>query len=232
MNLFSNLEYIGNKMKQYTVIISDIEASRKMQAYERHEWQLFLKSTIVQVNETFAREIDAPFMITKGDEFQGVLKHIHDVHRVMMKFERLIFPLRLRYGVGYGPIHKMGANIPIEMDGPAFHRASSALQFAKKKKNTVTIDTGHEQFDLAVNTMYKLIYAIKRRWSEVNFNRYWMYKEFGTYELVANEEGVSTQAVWDSLHHSNAIEVIQAEKSLTNILRRMESNPLFAGGDK
>ncbi len=219
-------------MSNYTVIISDIEASRKMQAYERHEWQLFLKSAIVQVNETFAEEIEAPFMITKGDEFQGVLKHIRDVNRVMMKFERLVFPLHLRYGVGYGSIQKMGANIPIEMDGPAFHRANAALQFAKKKKTTVAVNTGSEPFDLTVNMIYRLIYAIKKRWSKINYDRYWKYKDLGTYERVAKEEGVSTQAVWDSLNHSNAIDVIQAEQTLARIMSHMETNPLFAADDK
>lgn len=206
-------------MQNYTVIISDIEASRKLKTNERYEWQLFLKSAIVQVNETFADSIDANFMITKGDEFQGVLKNLHDVHRVMMKFERLIFPLRLRYGVGYGAIHRMGSNIPIEMDGPAFHNANTALSKAKKSKCDVYFVTEQDNFDLTVNTIYQLIYAIKKRWSDVNFNRYWKYKEIGTYERVARNEGVSPQAVWDSLRNSNAIDVIQAEKAINNILR-------------
>ncbi|MBN2424399.1 MAG: hypothetical protein JXR46_09365 [Calditrichaceae bacterium] len=206
-------------MTDYTVIIADITASRKMQVYERHEWQLYLKNAIVQINDNFRDIIDAPFMITKGDEFQGVLKNLADVHQVMMKFEQLIFPLRLRYGVGYGKIHKMGSNIPIEMDGPAFHKANAALQMAKKKKSSVFVETGFETYDIAVNTIYQLIYAIKRRWSDVNYTRYWKYKELGTYERVAAEEGVSAQAVWDSLHNSNAIDVLQAENSLHFILR-------------
>ena len=98
-------------MDQYTVIIADIKGSRKMRAYERYEWQLFLKSAIVQINEDCADAIEAQFMITKGDEFQGVLKNLSDVHRIMIKFERLIFPLILHYGVGFGAIQKMGSSM-------------------------------------------------------------------------------------------------------------------------
>ncbi len=206
-------------MSEFTVIISDITASRKMKDYERHEWQLFLKSAIVQLNENFARVIEAPFMITKGDEFQGVLKNLSDVHRIIMKFEQLLFPLQLRYGVGFGVIQKMGSNIPIEMDGPAFHRASDALKMAKKRKTPVYVETGLQTYDMTLNTIYQLIYAIKKRWSEVNYTRYWKYKELGTYDRVAQEEAVSTQAVWDSLHNSGAIDVIQAETALSTILR-------------
>lgn len=209
-------------MEMYTVIVSDIIGSRKLNDYERHEWQLFLKSAIVQVNENFFRFIEAPFMITKGDEFQGVLKSISSMHQIMMEFERLIFPLTLRFAVGYGAIQKMGSKIPIEMDGQAFHRAQAALNVAKKKKLSVVINTGNEDFDRMINTIYQLMYAIKSRWSDVNFKRYWKYQEIGTYERVAQDEGVSTQAVWDSLHHSNAIDIIQAELTLNQIL--CESN--------
>ena len=116
-----------------TVIISDIIGSRKLNDHERHEWQLFLKSSIVQINEKFSDFIEAPFMITKGDEFQGVLKRIGSVHSIVMEFERLVFPLTMRFGVGHGVIQKMGSKIPIEMDGAAFHRAQAALNKAKKK---------------------------------------------------------------------------------------------------
>ncbi len=201
-----------------TVIISDIIGSRKLNDRERHEWQLFLKSSIVQINERFSDFIEAPFMITKGDEFQGVLKRIGSVHAIVMEFERLIFPLTMRFGVGHGVIQKMGSKIPIEMDGAAFHRAQTALDVAKKKKKVIIIGTENEYFNLQVNTIYQLIYAIKERWSDISYKRYWKYQECGTYERVAREEGVSTQAVWDSLHNSHAIEVIQAEHAIRKLL--------------
>lgn len=205
-------------MDPNTVIISDIIGSRKLDVRERHEWQLFLKSAIVQINEKFSDHIEAPFMITKGDEFQGVLKKIASVHQIVMEFERLIFPLTMRFGVGHGLIQKMGSKIPIEMDGPAFHLAQAALNTAKKKKQVIVIQTKNEYFNLQVNTIYQLIYAIKERWSDISYKRYWKYQECGTYERVAQEEGVSTQAVWDSLNNSHAMEVIQAERAMRKIL--------------
>lgn len=204
-------------MEQYTVIIADIKESRKMQDYERYEWQLFLKSAIVQVNENYSGIIEAPFMITKGDEFQGVLKNLADVNHVVAKFEQLLFPLHLRFGVGHGPIQKMGSSIPIEMDGRAFHIASNALNIAKKKKLMVYVESGIPQFDLVINTIYQLIWTIKKGWSNVNYKRYWKYQEYGTYDRVATAEGVSAQAVWDSLHHAHAIEVIAAEQTLNSV---------------
>ncbi len=206
-------------MQDYAVIIADMKASRRLKERERYEWQLILKSAIVQINERFSDAIEAPFMITKGDEFQGVLKGLSQVNQVVLHFERLVYPLILRFGVGYGPIQKMGSKIPIEMDGPAFHRANAALLFAKKKKISVRFDTRDPEFDQWVNTIYRLISSIKKRWSETTYKRYWKYKELRTLKRVAESERVSSQAVWDSIHHSGAADVLEAERSLNEMLR-------------
>ncbi len=210
-------------MGPVTVINGDIKASRKMKHMERYEWQLFMKSTIVQLNEQYSELIEAPFMITKGDEFQGVIRQLSDVNKIICKIEQLIYPLQVRFGVGYGNIHKMGSKIPIEMDGPAFHRAGEALNIAKQKKRFVWFLTGSDTFDLAANTIYFLIFAIKSKWRKNSFTRYWKYKELGTYERVASSEGVSPQAVWDTLHHARAIEVIEAEQAIEDLLKQREA---------
>jgi len=205
--------------KKYAVIIADIKGSKKMAEMERYEWQLFLKSAIVQVNENWRNAIEAQFMITKGDEFQGVVHDVPNAHSIMIEFERLLNPLELRFGIGLGRIQKMGANIPIEMDGPAFHRANRALNTAKKKKDSVQFLSSDPQLDKYINSMYSLIYAIKGHWSDIIRSRYWKYKELGTYDKVADLDGVSPQAVWDSLRHANAIEVINAEETVMEFLR-------------
>ncbi len=214
---------------KYAVIIADIKGSKKMEEMERYEWQLFLKSAIVQVNENWASSIEAQFMITKGDEFQGVVHNIPNAHSIMIEFERLLTPLELRFGIGLGRIQKMGANIPIEMDGPAFHRANTALNRAKKLKSHVNFHSMDPQLDKYINTLYSLIYAIKGRWSNINRSRYWKYKEMGTYDKVADLEGVSPQAVWDSLRNANAIEVIEAENTVKDFLQSKMEEVLWEG---
>jgi hypothetical protein len=210
--------------EKFAVIIADIKDSKKMKELERHEWQLFLKSAIVQINDNWHDSIEAKFMITKGDEFQGVVCNIADAHPIMVEFERLLNPLQIRFGIGIGRIQKMGASIPIEMDGPAFHRANLALINAKKSKCTVQFQSHNPQLDSYLNTVYSLISAIKRNWKPLNVNRYWKYKELGSYEKVARLEGVTLQAVWDSLRNANAIEVINAENTVKDFLLQMSQD--------
>jgi hypothetical protein len=205
------------------VIIADVRGSRKMAREERYEGQLFLKSAIIQVNEQFSDIIEAPFMITRGDEFQGVVHDLRNAFIAMLEFERLLFPVQLRYGIGRGIIQKMGSKIPIEMDGQAFHRANEALTHVKKMKHFMHCHIDNPNTDLMINTIFSLICAIKGRWNEVAFDRYWKYKKLGTFERVAELENVSTQAVWDSMQNMRALEVLDAEKSLLRIFNHLDS---------
>ena len=207
-------------MDRYTVIIGDVCGSRRMDADSRYEGQLFIKSAISQINENFKACIEAPFTITRGDEFQGVINTNRYIMPVLLEFERLLFPLNLRYGVGAGYIHRMGSDLPLEMDGEAFHRASEALQYAKKKKRQIFYKSDQEQLDILVNAVFMLMHAIKSRWNQGNYERYWRYKELGTYEKVADYENVSTQAIWDSLQNIRASEILQSEQAIIEYLSR------------
>lgn len=206
------------------VIIADVRGSRQMAQDERYEGQLFLKSAIIQVNEEFSDVLEAPFMITRGDEFQGVLRDLEHAFIAMLEFERLLFPLQLRYGIGRGMIQKMGSKIPIEMDGPAFHRANEALNDVKKKKHFMHCHIESTNTNLMVNTILSLLGAIKGRWNEVAFERYWKYKELGTFEKVAQFEKVSTQAVWDSMQNMRTLEVLDAEKNLLQAFKYLDTS--------
>ena len=201
-------------MDESVVIIADVRGSRKMASDERYEGQLYLKSAIIQINENFSDWIEAPFMITRGDEFQGVVCDMQSAFTIMLELERLLFPLQLRYGIGKGTIQKMGSKIPIEMDGPAFHRANSALNQIKKSRQCFLCHTEETSSDLIVNTVLALMCAIKSRWNEITFSRYWKYKELGTLEKVAQLENVSAQAVWDSMHNMKVMELLDAENNL------------------
>jgi hypothetical protein len=206
-------------MVVYSVLIADVRGSRRMDSNARYEGQLFLKSAISQINENYTTCIEAPFTITRGDEFQGVLNNLTCILPVVLEFERLLFPLSLWYGIGTGTIQRMGSDLPLEMDGQAFHRASEALLYAKKKKRQIVYKSDQDHIDLLVNTVFMLIHAIKRRWNQNNYERYWQYKALGTCEKVAEYENVSTQAIWDSIHNSRAFHVIQSEQALIDFFK-------------
>ena len=208
----------------YTVIIADVSGSKQLSGRNRYQTQLFMKSAIVQINEQFADLIEAPFTITKGDEFQGLLTDMAAAFEIVLAFEKLTFPVKLRFGVGVGTVFKMGSHLPIEMDGPAFHHANAALNLAKKRKCTYCINTNYDEIDLLPNTIFELMTAIKTRWTERHYRLYWNYQDLGTYREVAALESVTPQAICDTLKNMRANSVRAAENSLLSYFRNCPLN--------
>ncbi len=202
----------------YTVLIGDISRSRQLNGMDRYQTQLFVKSAVVQINEQFQSYIEAPMTITKGDEFQGLIDAPDHAYEIIHALQRMVFPIQIRYGLGIGNIYRMGGILPIEMDGPAFHRANKALMFAKKRKTSIWLISDNEIFDSLVNTIFQLISAIKSRWNERHYKLYWSYQEMGTYREVAEIENVTPQAVCDVLKNIKATDVIAAEKKLMQVM--------------
>ncbi|RMF61506.1 MAG: hypothetical protein D6748_01495 [Calditrichaeota bacterium] len=210
--------------KPYVVIIGDVSGSKQLSGKSRYQTQLYVKSAIIQINEEFQGVIEAPFTISKGDEFQGLLTNLEAAFRCVLALEKLTFPVKLRFGIGIGKVYKMGGRLPIEMDGPAFHRANEALDYAKKKKYIYCLKSSNKNYDLLINTIFQLITALKSRWSERHYRLFWNYKDLGTYREVAALENVSPQAVFDTLKNIRAINVKTAEEDLLTFFK---SNPLL-----
>ncbi len=209
--------------QEYTVVIGDISGSKQLNGMDRYQTQLFVKSAIVQINEEFQSILEAPATMTKGDEFQALLSSPCEAYQVVRVLQKMVFPICIRYGLGIGNIYRMGGKLPIEMDGPAFHRANRALTLAKKNKNDLWIHSFSKNFDQLVNTIFSLISAIKSRWNERHFKLYWDYQELGTYKQVAVKESVTPQAIFDVLKNSRAIDVICAEKNLEKIFMEFQT---------
>ncbi len=212
----------------YVVIIGDVSGSKQLSGKSRYKTQLFLKSSIVQINEEYSNEIEAPFTITKGDEFQGLVIDLASAFKIVLALEKLIFPVRLRFGIGVGEVLKMGSRLPIEMDGPAFHRANAALGVAKKKKCDYYMNSINEAVDILANTTFQLITAIKQRWNERHYRLFWNYKDLGTYREVAELENITPQAVCEALKNARALNVKSAEESLLYYFRKY---PLCVNGN-
>ncbi len=204
--------------QNFVVLIGDISGSRQLTGRNRYQCQLYVKSAIVQINEQFRDQLEAPLTISKGDEFQGLLSQLRPTLEIMLYMEKLTFPVPLRFGIGVGPVFKMGGSLPIEMDGPAFHRASAALNAAKKKKVAYRIETPWPEENQILNVVFRLLSAIKSRWNERHFRLFWAYKEFGTYREVAHMEGITPQAVCDTLKNCRALDVRAAEEELMDYL--------------
>ena len=71
---------------------------------DRAQLQLRLESALRDANAAFAGELVVPLSITLGDEWQGLLRSVDAALRLDVSLRRALHPVRLRSGLGTGPL--------------------------------------------------------------------------------------------------------------------------------
>lgn len=123
----------------YITMIFDIKNSRHYP--DRALLQYTLIDAIKRCNLQFEELLAAPFLITLGDEWQGLLKPYAN-YNCIIDFFKLNLPQDISFytGIGIGPIAISNFELTVnQLDGPAFYLAREALCYAKEKKHTLVI---------------------------------------------------------------------------------------------
>jgi hypothetical protein len=162
-----------NVRDSYIAIIGDIVESKKIVG--RNEVQYTLKSILNLINEKYMDDIASKFMITLGDEFQGLLKCGKNVMNIISDIEIAMLPVRLRFGVGIGMIDtEINPDIPLGADGPAYHNARKMIDELKKKEkqykeshsNIMIAADWDEHIAILLNSILSLCSTVKSKWSK------------------------------------------------------------------
>lgn len=115
----------------YLTIICDIIDSKQLEDREGVQYQLI--DMLKEANDKFSSLIAAPFIITVGDEWQGLLYHPCDYSSIISFFQRRIAPVTFRCGMGIGEIAIHDYELTVnQLDGPAFYKARKAINMAKQ----------------------------------------------------------------------------------------------------
>lgn len=156
----------------YIAIIADIIDSRSIK--KRSIVQKQLEKLLDQINTTYQHAIASRFIITLGDEFQGVLTSGSVVMRILDKIQREMYPIAIRFGIGVGTLSvALKANSSLGSDGSAFHLARASIREVKalesrkaeSKTNILIAIEGDDHFSTLLNTIYKLTWALQASWT-------------------------------------------------------------------
>lgn len=158
--------------------------------------------------------IASDFMITLGDEFQGLLLSGNHLMHIIDYIERRLFPMRLRLGIGIGEIHtKIKKHTPFGMDGPAYHIARKMISQLKSAEHKtleppVNIKIGIQDNDwlsLLINTNFTLLSVIKDSWTEsqVHIMNVFMKEGMQKQQKTADILGITQPSVQKALVASN-----------------------------
>ena len=157
----------------YYAIIGDIINSKGIG--NRIEFQKKLGGVLTQINSVYEDDIAANFLITLGDEFQGLLKSPGHILEIIEKIKFSVYPVKIRFGIGMGEIHtEINRKMAIGADGPAYYHARNMVNelkaLEKGKMNTgANIKFGAKGkapvLDL-INTTLSLCSYIESKWTQ------------------------------------------------------------------
>ncbi|HIV92796.1 MAG TPA: SatD family protein [Candidatus Eisenbergiella stercoravium] len=160
--------------RSFVAIIGDIRGSRSLT--QRREIQENLGTILQEINEGFEADIAAKFLITLGDEFQGLLFDGRSLLKIIEKIKMSLYPVTFRFGIGMGRITTdIYPEMALGADGPAFYRARSAIELLKEnesKKKAVLSDLSfrfeekNSTTERLLNTVFTLLYSLEHTWTD------------------------------------------------------------------
>ncbi|NBK24243.1 MAG: hypothetical protein EOM68_19705 [Spirochaetia bacterium] len=211
----------------YIAIIADIIGSRKIE--DRIGVQRHLEQVLRVINTTYAHAIASQFIITLGDEFQGVLHDGTNVMPILNQIQREMYPTEFRYGIGVGTISiELQTETSLGSDGKAFHLARAmveevrALENRKSeaKTNMLIGIEGQQNTSLVLNTLSKLIWALQSNWTERQRQVIATLQQYGdTQAEVAKRLGIVQSSVQKSLASSKFYAYEEATDTISQMLK-------------
>lgn len=215
----------------YIAVIGDIKDSKNIG--DRGKIQDKLNAVLKSVNESYDEDISARFIITLGDEFQGLLERKEHLFAIVKYIEREMYPVRLRFGIGIGKISTdIFYGAAIGADGPAYYAAREMVEQLREqekrlKRQAADIQIsvyGTENFEIAeINTILALMKIIEDGWSEKQRFTIWdMIKNGGSQEACAKRMATSQSTVARRLADGNYLTYERARKTVDEALRRLE----------
>lgn len=116
---------------EYITITCDMKKSSCLE--DREAVQVQLIETLKEVNERFADAIACSFIITLGDEWQGLLHEGSDYDEIIEFIRRRMPGVPFYTGVGIGEVTIKNFELTVnQLDGPSFHKARKAVGIAKE----------------------------------------------------------------------------------------------------
>ena len=192
----------------YIAVIGDIKDSKKIN--NRSEIQKKLRQVLDEINKKYDTDISSKFIITLGDEFQGLLCNGANTLQIISEIERKMYPIKIRYGVGVGAITtEVNKEMSLGADGPGYYKARDAIEYLKEdeKKNQTNaadirfeVDSENQSTTIMINSILSLLTAIKDLWSERQQEIVWDMLEHQDSQVdVANRLKIKQPAVQKSL---------------------------------
>ncbi len=208
--------------RTYVAIIGDFVGSRQLK--DREQAQGRLVSGLKSVNSEWRHEIEARFVVTLGDEFQGLLGRPSHAFEVVAALEQSLRGVRTRYGIGLGALKTPLLPDAIGMDGQAFHEARDAIERGKREDRWITVSGFGSERDRLLNGILRLMGGIRWEWTRVQAETVFAAREATERKTVARDRRVSEATVSKALKSALYEQFLEGEDLVTMLLSTSEDS--------
>lgn len=176
-------------------MIGDMIDSSSLRRFERPEAQREFAELISDLNHRFRKQLLARFVITLGDEFQGLLRDGSVIPQLVRMVE--LYPHRdFRLGFGFGTIDTPIPYKAINVDGPALHNARAAIDRAKLEDRPGGVFVGFgPQIDRIAYGYARILRHVRERMTAQQRRVLQLMSTELRQNEVADQMGITKQAV-------------------------------------
>ena len=152
----------------YYALIGDMVGSKKLAEDERRSAQAALAAALDEVNCRHDAHIAAKFLITLGDECQGLMLPSGDPVCAALTVMHRMRPYPIRFAVGAGDISTpIRHEAAIGADGSAFHNARRVIESMKARHGArLRFALEDNELELRLNTISALCDKLSLQWTD------------------------------------------------------------------
>lgn len=214
----------------YYAIIGDIVNSK--QEDNRKNLQNKLSKLLNEINETYDESLASNFLITLGDEFQGLLLDGSYVMEIIGKIEAEMHPVKFRIGIGYGNLSThVDKKQALGSDGPAYYHARTAINFlednetrkARAYKNKwIIMEHKRVNSNLVslINSLLTVQSNLENSWTKAQREIINDMMELENQFLVAEKRGLNQSTISRSIQSSQYYLYTENLKTLNNVFSK------------
>jgi DNA-binding transcriptional ArsR family regulator len=211
---------------RYLALIGDIRGSRSLP--DRQAVQDRLQRTLAGLDRRFDEVIAARFAVTTGDEFQVLLRDPAAGIAVLVACDEALAGIALRFGLGWGPLATRLQPRAVGMDGPCFHAARLAIEWAKEQERWAAVRGLAEADAATLDGVLGLIGAVRAEWTDRQAELVALRREVATQRELAARLGLDPSTVSRHLKSAHHDEMVAAERAAGDLLARFARPPAVA----
>jgi predicted DNA-binding protein YlxM (UPF0122 family) len=209
-------------------LIGDMVRSREVPRMQRPKVQEKFEELIRYLNKVYSQFVLSKFVITLGDEFQGLLLSATPIPDLMWDIEQRFCERDLRVGMGLGILHTPLQKEAINIDGPALYNARAAIQTAAKNRLLGGVFVGFYEMDPVMNGIARILSFHRSKLTEHQLRIAELLRRGLSQSEAASELGVTRQVIskqvkstgWESYAEAESAWRIFIEKCINPKLEK------------